>query len=61
MKNTSVIVVGHEIKSQQHGGFKIVSYYRRPDGSIYKKTKYKNLTITSAEDILYRLDKQLKN
>lgn len=48
---------GYQMRRQLHGGFKIVEYshYSNED-IIRKRTIYKNLTLTEAEDKLYRLE-----
>ena len=41
-------------KKQLGGGFKIVEYRRLPNGGFKKRTIRKNLTLTEAEDFLYK-------
>lgn len=51
------VVEGYQMKKQLHGGFKIIEYTRMSnEQGIRKRTIYKNLTLTDAEDILYRLE-----
>lgn len=51
------VVEGYQMKKQLHGGFKIIEYARMSNEQhVRKRTIYKNLTLTDAEDILYRLE-----
>ena len=52
-----LIIDGYEIKKHLVGGFKIVEYYHYDNESyIRKRTLYKHLTLSEAEDKLYRLE-----
>lgn len=51
------VVEGYQMKKQLHGGFKIIEYSRMSnEGIVRKRTIHKNLPLTEAEDILYRLE-----
>lgn len=55
------LIEGYQVKKQLHGGFKIVEYTRMSNEDVVRKrTIYKNLTLTDAEDILYRLESKQK-
>lgn len=55
------IIDGYRMKKQLHGGFKIVEYSHFSNESfLRKKVLHKNLTLTDAEDKLYRLESKLK-
>ena len=54
------IIDGYQMKKQLHGGFKIVEYsHVRNEVFLRKKVIHKDLTLTDAEDILYRLESKL--
>ena len=59
MKKPILIIDGYETKKQQHGLFKIIEYshYSNEPGNIRKRTIYKNLTLSEAENITYQLEK----
>lgn len=49
------------MKRQIHGGFKIIEYSRMSnDTGAKKRTLYKNLTLTEADDAIYKLESKLK-
>ena len=52
---------GYEMRKHQHGGFRIIEYsHYSNEGSIRKRTIYKHLSLTDAEDKLYRLEASIK-
>lgn len=54
-------IVSYEMKKQLHGGYKILEHSHMSNDTGYKKrTLYKNLPMTDAEDKLYRLESKLK-
>lgn len=55
------IVDGYQMKKQQHGLFKIVEYYHfSNEQNIRKRTLHKDLNISEAEDLIYRLESKQK-
>lgn len=66
MKNNSLykpkyIIDGYAIKKHLHGGFKIVEYSHYSNESfVRKRTLFKHLSLSDAEDRLYRLESNLK-
>ena len=60
LKKRPRIIDGYQMKKQLHGGFKITEYSHIEGNPIKKRTLYKNLTMTDAEDLLYRLESKLK-
>lgn len=51
------IVDGYQMKKQQHGLFKIVEFYHYSnEQAIRRRTISKNLTLSDAEDKIYRLE-----
>ena len=55
------IIDGYHMKKQLHRGFKILEYYHYSNEQSYRRrTLYKNLTLTDAEDKLYRLESKIK-
>lgn len=55
------IVDGYQMRKHFHEGFKIVEYFHfSNDATIRKKVLYKHLTLSDAEDKLYRLESRLK-
>ena len=55
-------MVGYEMKHQQSGGFKVVEYSRMDNESyVRKRVLKKNLTMTDAEDYIYRLESKHTN
>lgn len=53
-------ILGYEIRKQQRGKFRVVEFYSLPDGSIRKRSIKKNLLSTDAEDMVYRLERNLQ-
>ena len=62
MKKIPRTIDGYLMKKQLHGGFKIVEYshVEGQSSSAHTRTIYKNLTLTDAEDRLYRLESKQK-
>lgn len=65
MKNKSykpkLIIDGYQMKKQLHAGFKIVEYFHYSNENyLRKRVLFKNLTLSDAEDKLYRLESKLK-
>lgn len=55
------VIDGYQMKKQLHGGFKIVEYsHFNNEDFLRKRTVHKNLTLSDAEDKLYRLESKLK-
>lgn len=55
------IIDGYRMKRQIHGRFKIIEYSRMSnDTGAKKRTLYKNLTLTEADDAIYKLELKLK-
>ena len=55
------IIDGYQVKKQQHGLFKILEYFHFSDEHhIRKRTLFKDLTSSDAEDKLYRLESKQK-
>lgn len=53
----ALVIDGYQIKKHLHGGFKIVEYFHFSNETfIRKRTLFKHLTLTDAEDKLYRLE-----
>nr|DAF47593.1 MAG TPA: hypothetical protein [Myoviridae sp. ctByu2] len=53
---------GYRIKKQQHGLFKVIEYSSLVDGtSLRKRTLFKDLTISDAEDHVYKLETKNAN
>lgn len=51
------ITDGFRIKKQLHGGFKIQEFFHfSNEGFIRKRTLFKNMNLSDAEDKLYRLE-----
>lgn len=51
------VIEGYQMKKQLHGGFKIVEYSRMSNEDVIRRrTIHKNLTLTDAENILYKLE-----
>ena len=52
------VIDGYQMKKQLHGLFKIVEVYHYSNelGNIRKRTLCKNLTLSDAEDKIYRLE-----
>lgn len=65
MKNPSYkpkrIIDGYTMKKHLHGGFKIVEYsHFSNENFIRKRTLFKHLSLSDAEDMLYRLENNPK-
>lgn len=59
-KKRKRIIDGYIKRKQIHGGFKITEYsHMEGSTTLKKRTIHKNLTLTDAEDILYRLESKL--
>ena len=57
MKKPKRIIVGYKMKHQQSGGFKVVEYSRMDNESyVRKRVLKKNMTMTDADDYIYRLE-----
>lgn len=57
----SLIIDGYQMKNHLHGGFKIVEYsHFSNENFIRKRVLFKHLTLSEAEDRLYRLESRLK-
>lgn len=53
------LIDSYQYRKQQHGLFKIVEYSSLRDGSNAKKrTIAKNLTLSEAEEYLYKVEKE---
>ena len=51
------IIDGYQTKKQQHGRFKIVEHFHFSNETFFRKrTIYKDLTLSEAEDKIYRLE-----
>lgn len=51
------IIDGYQIKKQQRGLFKVVEFsHYSNESKLRKRTIYKDLDISNAENILYRLE-----
>ena len=58
----TLIIEGYQIRKHLNGGFRIVEYSRyNNENFIRKRTLYKHLTLSDAEDKLYRLESKIKN
>lgn len=58
----TLIILGYQLKKHLHGRFKIVEFSRYSNEQfIRKKTKYKHLNLSDAEDLLFRLESKLTN
>lgn len=54
------VIDGYQMKKHLHGGFKIVEYSHFSDENfIRKRVLFKHLTLSDAEDKLYRLESKL--
>ena len=54
------IIDGYVLKKQLHRGYKIVEYSHYSDGGSQKKrTLYKNLNLSDAESLLFKLESKL--
>ena len=54
-------IIRFEYKKQQHGLFKVVEYSQMTDGTGFRKrTLRKNLDLSTAESIIYNLEKSHK-
>lgn len=57
----TLIIDGYQMKKQLRNGFKIVEYSHYSNETfIRKRVLFKHLTLTDAEDKLYRLESKLK-
>lgn len=57
----TLIIDGFQMKKHLHGGFKIIEYSHFSNESfIRKRILYKHLTLSEAEDKIYRLESKLK-
>lgn len=55
------VIDGYQLKKHLHGGFKIIEFYHfSNEKSIRKKVLFRHLTLTDAEDKLYRLESKQK-
>ena len=55
------IIMGYDTKKQQWGGYKIIEYSKMPDGTgARKRTLHKDLTSDNAEELVYKLEKNIK-
>ena len=55
-----LIIAGYQMKKHLHGGFKIVEYsYYSNENFMRKRVIFKHLTLSEAEDKLYRLESKL--
>lgn len=51
------VIEGYQMKKQLRGGFKIVEFSRMSNEDVIRRrTIHKNLTLTDAENILYKLE-----
>ena len=51
------ITDGYQMKKHLHGGYKIIEYYHFSNEKfLRKKILFRHLTLTDAEDKLYRLE-----
>lgn len=56
----TLIIDGYQMKKHLHGGFKIVEYSHFSNESFMRKrVLFKHLTLSDAEDKLYRLESKL--
>lgn len=58
------ITDGYVMKKQLHNGFRIVEFYHyehrgKPISEVRKRTVKKDLLLTDAEDLLYKLESKL--
>ena len=61
MKKSVLVIDGYQIKKHLMKGFKIVQFsHYSNEGYIRKKTLYKHLTLSEAEEILYKLESNIK-
>lgn len=61
-KQKSIRVYSFYTKPQQHSLFKVVEVSQMTDGTGYRKrTLFKNLDLSSAEDKVYKLEKSNKS
>lgn len=57
---SKLIIIGYEMRKNQHEGFKIIKFFRYENENFSrKKTIYKHLTLSDAESILYKLESQI--
>lgn len=55
------IIDGYQMKKHLNGGFKIVEYsHFSNEGFLRKRVIHKHLSLSDAEDMLYRLESKLK-
>lgn len=55
------VIDGYQMKKHLHGGFKIIEYYHYSNEDFMrKKIIFKHLTLSEAEDKLYRLETKTK-
>ena len=56
----ALIIYGYQMKKHLHGGFKIVEYSHFSDEKfVRKRTLFKHLSLSDAEDRMYRLESKL--
>ena len=56
----ALIIDGYQMKKHLHGGFKIIEYSHFSDEKfVRKKTLFKHLSLSDAEDRMYRLESKL--
>ena len=54
----NLIIDGYRMKKQLHGGYKILEFsHYENESRMRKRTLYKNLDLSTAEDTMYRLEK----
>lgn len=52
-------ILGYEYKKQLYNGYKVLEYFTNGnDGEVRKRTVAKNLSVTDAEDTVYRLERK---
>ena len=58
IQKSTRVIDGYQMKKQLHGGFKIVEYshVEGQPASARKRTLHKNLLLTDAESLLYKLE-----
>lgn len=55
-----LIIDGYQMKKHYDGGFKIIEYSHYSNENFQRKrTVGKHLTLTDAEDMLYRMERKL--
>lgn len=59
MKKSKRIIDCYRIRKQLHGKFKVTEY-SHTDNSAKKRTIAKDLLLSDAEDLIYRLENKLK-